>query len=297
MKVLRDCRFIEPMKINDVLGCVCSAGILLFASAWIPFIGPFFSLLTPLPFLYYATKLGLLQGLKVVAASVVIIGLIAKVAGAPQIIFLCLEFSLLGLIISEIYRRGQSFGFTVFYGTGLMLLVGAVILSLISLSRGMGPLDLILGYFKNNLNEAIGIYENSDMDHEKITQLREYAKIFTYVISKIYPALVVVGTGLVVWLNVLISKPLFRMGKLKYPEFGPLDRWRAPETMVWGVIAAGFSLFLSVAGVKYLAINALIVMLVIYVFHGLSIVLFLLNKYRVPQWMRVGAYFLILFQQ
>ncbi|MFH1491258.1 MAG: DUF2232 domain-containing protein, partial [Pseudomonadota bacterium] len=46
-----------------------------------------------------------------------------------------------------------------------------------------------------------------------------------------------------------------------------------------------------------LAINALIVMLVIYVFHGLSIVLFLLNKYRVPQWMRVGAYFLILFQQ
>jgi uncharacterized protein YybS (DUF2232 family) len=76
-----------------------------------------------------------------------------------------------------------------------------------------------------------------------------------------------------------------------------MDRWHAPEFMVWGVIASGFTLFLSIPGVELIAINGLIVMLAIYVFHGLSILLFFLNKYRVPSWLRFGIYFLIFFQQ
>jgi len=46
-----------------------------------------------------------------------------------------------------------------------------------------------------------------------------------------------------------------------------------------------------------LAINALIVLMVIYFFHGLSIVLFFLNKYNVPSWARFGIYFFIVVQQ
>jgi len=45
------------------------------------------------------------------------------------------------------------------------------------------------------------------------------------------------------------------------------------------------------------AVNALVIILAIYFFHGLSILLFYLNKYRVPPWMRFGVYALILLQQ
>ena len=107
----------------------------------------------------------------------------------------------------------------------------------------------------------------------------------------------IVSTGFVVWINIVISRPLFRVLNLKYPEFDPMDRWHAPDLMVWGVIASGFTLFLSIPGVKLVAINGLIVMLAIYVFHGLAILLFFLNKYRVPSWLRFGIYFLIFFQQ
>ena len=98
-------------------------------------------------------------------------------------------------------------------------------------------------------------------------------------------------------MNVVISKPLFRIGNLEYPAFGPLDQWQAPELMVWGVIAAGFASFLLKGIVQILAINALIVMVVIYVFHGISIVLFFLKKYNAPSWIRFGIYFLLIFQQ
>ena len=291
------CRSIDSMKVQDVLGCAASAIVLLLASALIPLVGPVFSLLTPLPFLYYATKLGLYQGGKVIFITVLAVSVIAKLAGYPQIIFLCLEFSLLGLIISEIFRREFTIGVTIFWGTVFMLIIGAIILGLIGLDRGMGPLALILDYFRSNVKETVQSYQTMGWDQEKIHQVQEYLKILIKVVTKIYPALMVVGTGFVVWINIVISRPLFRLLNLNYPHFGPMDRWRAPELMVWGVIAAGFSLFLSIPVVKLIAINSLIVMLTIYVFHGLSILLFFLNKYRVPSWVRIGIYFLIFFQQ
>jgi uncharacterized protein YybS (DUF2232 family) len=285
------------MKVHDVLGCTVSAIVLLLASALIPLVGPVFSLLTPLPFLYYTTKLGLYQGAKVVLITILVVGLIAKLAGYPQIIFLCLEFSLLGLIISETFRREFTIGFAIFWGTICMLIIGAVILGIIGLSRNMGPLALILDYFQHNVKETVQSYETMGWDQEKILQFQEYLKILIKVITMIYPALMIVGTGFVVWINIVISRPLFRLVNLDYPHFGPMDRWRAPELMVWGVIAAGFSLFLSIPVLRLIAINGLIVMLTIYVFHGLSILLFFLNKYRVPSWVRIGIYFLIFFQQ
>jgi len=285
------------MKLADVMGCVGTAIILLLASVWIPFIGPFFSLLTPLPFLYYTTKLELQQGLKVVALAFIVIGLIAKLTGYTQIIFFCFELGILGLIISEIYRRDLTFGLTIFWGTSFMLLIGAIFLFIIGLSRKMWPMELILAYFQNNLNEAINAYEKMGLDQEKVTQIRAYGQAFTDIISKVYPSLVIIGSGLVVWINVIISKPLFRMRNLKYPEFAPLERWRSPEMMVWGFIAAGFALFLTTGSVELIAINALIVMSVIYVFHGLALVLFILNKYNIHVWIRFLVYFLILFQQ
>jgi uncharacterized protein YybS (DUF2232 family) len=65
------------MKAQHVLGCVGTALVLLLASVWIPVVGPFFSLLTPLPFLYYSAKLGVSQAVKFTCASILASGVIA----------------------------------------------------------------------------------------------------------------------------------------------------------------------------------------------------------------------------
>ena len=133
-------------------------------------------------------------------------------------------------------------------------------------------------------------------DPEQVTLFREFSEMLMDVIAKTYPSLAIVGTGFVVWLNIVLSRPLFRVMDLRYP-FDKMDQWRSPEHMVWGVIAAGFSLLIFDGTIKMAAVNGLIVMIVIYVFHGLSILLFYLNKYHVPSWVRFGVYFLLLFQQ
>ena len=132
---------------------------------------------------------------------------------------------------------------------------------------------------------------------EKALEFEAYGKVFVDTISKIYPSLMIIGTGFAVWLNIVIARPLFRIGKLEYPDYFLMDRWQAPDHLVWGVIASGFALFLLSGGIQLLAVNALIIMMAIYLFHGLSIVVFFLNKYHVPSWIRVGVYVLIAVQQ
>jgi uncharacterized protein YybS (DUF2232 family) len=284
------------MKMTDLLGCVSASLLLLMTSVWIPFIGPFFSLLTPLPFLYYTSKLGPREGVKIVGITLALVGVISYGTGTFQLAFFCLEFSLLGFFISEIYRRGFTFGLTILWGTGAMLLVGAAFLLLIGLSQNMGPLELLRHHFQGNLEETIRMYEDTGLDQEKITQVRAWAKAVMDMIMRIYPALLIIGTGFMVWVNVVISRPLFRIGGLKYPDFGPMDRWQAPDHMVWALILAGFASFLPSTGIRWLAINTLLVLVVIYFFHGLSILLFFLNKYHIALWIRIGIYVLILFQ-
>jgi uncharacterized protein YybS (DUF2232 family) len=135
------------------------------------------------------------------------------------------------------------------------------------------------------------------VEPEKVAKLKEYGKMLTDILAMIYPALSIVGSGLVVYITVVLSRPLFRLGNIQYPDFAPMDQWQSHEFMVWGVIAAGFALFLFTGGIRFVAINGLIVMAVIYVFHGVAIMLFFLNKYRVPHWVRFGVYLLILIQQ
>ena len=285
------------MKAHHVLGCVGTALALLLASVWIPVGGPFLSLLTPLPFLYYSAKIGVSQTVKLTCMSILAAGLIAAITRQAQLLFLCLEFSVLGLILSEIFRRKLPIGTSVLMGTCFLLLIGLLVLAVAGLRRNVGPLEIVHAYLLESFETTARIYAQVGADPEKAGELQEDLKALKQGISLIYPSLMVLGSAFVVWLNVIASRPLFRKRNLEVPDFGALDRWQSPELMVWGLIAAGFSLFLSVSPLRLVAVNALVIILAIYFFHGLSILLFYLNKYRVPPWMRFGVYALILLQQ
>ncbi|MBN2032634.1 MAG: YybS family protein [Deltaproteobacteria bacterium] len=285
------------MKLHDLLGCVGVATILLLASALVPLIGPFFSLVIPLPFLYYSTKLGVNQGVKLASITVLFAALLSALLQYPYLIFLCLEFSLLGLVLAEIYRRKLKIGLSVLLGTSFVLIIGLIILTVAGLRENMGPLEMVYAYVESSLQQSVQVYENIGASPDNAHELGEYLRMVTNVISKIYPSLLIIGTGFVVWFNIIVSRPIFQMRNLPYPPYGALDRWRSHEFMVWGLIGAGFSFFLPASSIRWLATNALIVMMAVYVFQGLSILLFFLNKYRIPPWIRFGVYFLILFQQ
>jgi uncharacterized protein YybS (DUF2232 family) len=284
------------MIISNIIGCTGAVIFLLLVSAWAPLVGPLFSILIPLPFLYYFIKLGPGQGWKTAIISLLIISLSAGLAGYPQIILLCVACGIVGLVISEIFKKEFTFGLTIFWGIVLILIISAVLLFFTSLSKGSSAIELIVSYLQANVSRSISLYEEMGLDQEIMTQLRQFGTVLNDMIARIYPAILIIGAGLVIWLNVVASKPLFRLKGVKYPDLGRADMWYAPEFMAWGVIAAGFSLFFSTTGIKFIALNTLIVLLVIYVFHGLAIMMFYFNRYNIPPWARFAVYLLIMVQ-
>jgi hypothetical protein len=102
---------------------------------------------------------------------------------------------------------------------------------------------MILAYMAEHLNATIAAYKDVSVEGTDVRTLETYAKAFMLIISKIYPSLMIIGTGFALWLNIVIAKPLFKLWHLKYPRFGPMDRWQSPEWLVWGTIISGFALF------------------------------------------------------
>lgn len=285
------------MKITDVVRCVTWAGLTLSAAVWIPLVGPFVSLLTPLPFLYYATKLGFRRGILLAALAAAAIGMLSRMAGYPQVVLFCAEFAMLGVVLSALFGRGLGFGGTILWGTAAMLLAGLGLLTVIASSSGMGLTDMMRAYLEAQLKGTLGAYRDLGMTGEEVAELETFARTTVDSLLQVYPSLMIVGTGFAVWLNVVAAKPLFRIRKMPYPGFPAVDRWQAPEVLVWGVIAAGFAMFLAEGGLRVLGVNAFIVLMAVYLFQGISIVLFFLNKYRAPGWARVAVYSIIAVQQ
>ena len=285
------------MKISDVLVCAGWAGFFLMATAWLPIAGPFVSMLTPLPYLYYSTKLGFSNGVKITLLSTVILALLAFLAGYPQITLFAVEFGLLGLILSWLFFRKFSFGQTLFFATLCILFLAFGFFFYIASSKHMGLREMMLVYLDSQVKAVIMLYKEMGIPEEKAAELDTYGKVFINAILNIYPSLMVIGTGFIVWFNMVLAKPLFKMKNLDYPDFGPMDHWKAPDILVWGVILSGFTYFISSGSIKLFAINALIIMMAVYFFHGLSIILFFLNKYHAPSWFRASVYFLIIIQQ
>jgi uncharacterized protein YybS (DUF2232 family) len=111
------------------------------------------------------------------------------------------------------------------------------------------------------------------------------------------PALTIMSSLFVCWLNLMAAKSVLTSRTLPYPDFGPLNHWRAPEQIIWLLIGSGLSMLLPSQGIKLVGINVLLVLLTIYFFQGMGIVAFFFEKKRLPRFFRIMLYALIALQQ
>ena len=175
------------MKLSDLLGCLGGAALLISAFMIVPVLGPLFGLLTPLPFLYFSTKLGFAQGLKASALVLLLIGLTAHLADQTHLALFSVEFAVLGMVLSELYRRNLSYGQTLLWGTIAMLGVGFGFLYAAGLSQGLGPFDVIQGYLKEQLNAVMALYGSAADDPEKAAELQSYGRSILEVLLEDLP--------------------------------------------------------------------------------------------------------------
>ncbi len=108
---------------------------------------------------------------------------------------------------------------------------------------------------------------------------------------QIFPALIVLTGAFTVLANLLLLRSLTAA-----VHDVNLRRWRAPDALIWGLIVAGFGMFLTVPWVSLTARNFFVVILGCYLCQGLAIVAYYLDRFRLPRAIRVVGYALIALQ-
>jgi uncharacterized protein YybS (DUF2232 family) len=276
---------------------IAVSSLAFLAASLIPLLGAFFFILTPLPIIYYYSKTGRIQGFAIFLISLFLVASVLTFSGSIANLPFLFITGFLGLFLSEIFRRNYSIERTVVYPVTAILMLWCSFIVLQSLSAGEEPWHLVEDYIGRNIQESIQFYAQLDIPAEQIDLLKDNFKQITNFLANIFPSLVLVSASFIVWLNILAAREIFQRTGMWYPDFGDLSRWKAPEGLIWLLIAAGGMLLVPVSLARIVSLNLVIVCLFAYLLQGLSIISFLFKTKNVHRSFRILCYFLIFVQQ
>ncbi len=199
-----------------------------------------------------------------------------------------LSLLLMGLLLSIMQHRGLSAPraiiFTVLSLTGLALLV----LLGQAFYQGISPLALLAqrgAEIMETVHQVLG--EGAAAGAPLIPGVSAAEAEAT--LQRLLPGLVVTNTGLVAWLNVVLARQLEYLHTGQKPA-PPLYQWALPEWLIFGVVGAGFMLFVPVAAARYVSLNLLLVLAALYFCQGLAVVAAWFNRLGLPRVLRVISY-------
>ncbi len=146
------------------------------------------------------------------------------------------------------------------------------------------------------LTEAQGQYKQSaGMSAETLVVIEATINQMKVVIPAIMPGVLGSLILLVTWTTMVLGNVLLEKtsGFTSWPNF---RQWALPDKLIWAVIAMGAFILIPVEPLPRIGINCILLLSIIYCFQGLSIAVFLMNKWKVPLLLRSFFYVLIVFQ-
>lgn len=204
-----------------------------------------------------------------------------------------LELLALGAVLSSLRQQGYTLPQSVAYGVGVLVLVSGGFLLLQGWLSGTGALGLLRQKAEAVAAVLTQVAAEAGLENPGFPLPGPGRPEWATLILKILPALWVINTTLVAWLNlVLVRGWALARGEMELEP--PLYQWGAPEWLIFPFLAAGFLLLAPVPAVRLVAVNLLLVLGLIYFFQGLAVMAALYERFHLPGFLRLLG-FLIAF--
>ena len=252
-----------------VLGAL--AGYLLFGAAGALGVGAVLvNLFTPLP----AAILGMRFGPTWAAAAVALtaLALLATADGAAALLFV-LQFGLPAVLLPWLLTRGVPWDRTIVVTLGVVLLLGLAMLAWRAAGSGQSAVAMADALVDKEIRQATAMMEGMTSDPQQspadAEALRQAVAGMAELMRRIYPGMLVAVGGALQLATVGLLALAVRPRPLSGPPFA---RWRAPELLIWVLIAAGFAAIFASGAVQGVALNLLVILLPVYFLQGLAVV-------------------------
>jgi len=149
-----------------------------------------------------------------------------------------------------------------------------------------------------HVTAALAVQEKMGWSRESIDAVKERLPEAIDAMLRMLPALLFITTAVIVLINVVLLLRRFPERRPEWLSLETLRDWKAPEYLVWGLIACGFVMFIpGLESLRAAAANLLLVIGGCYFAQGLAVIAFFFHKNNVPRFLRAVTYVLIMFQQ
>jgi uncharacterized protein YybS (DUF2232 family) len=259
----------------------------------VPIAGLMGSAFIPVPLVFFRAKLGR-QAATVIALAA--LGCAVLMGGRLDVLFFG-ELLLIGFVMGELMARQWPLEKTVAAVCVAVVIAGLGGLLVSSLGTGQGLLTPLSEGVRYHLELSLQLYQQMGLSQDQLHFLESSMEGIQQVLVGMMPALVIGSTLMVTWISLLAARRVCQRCGLPFPDYGALDRWKAPELMVWGVIGSGVLLLVPALAAKMVGLNGLAVFMVIYFFQGMAVVAFFFQKKQIPRLARMVLYGLIAVQQ
>ncbi len=275
--------------------CVFPSLLLAQAAHLIPLFGFFMAAMVPFPSLLFRLKQGPIDGRWATAITCGLIFVFFSESGTDRIVFTAM--AVLGLLLGETLHRGLLPDMAVFASVGMVWGGVWTIVSLTSLLSGSSFFQQVEVVLHQSLELTIALYEEMKISAETVATLQQSMGRIAFVLARLMPGFSAMSLLFVAWTQLLLLQPARHRLEIPLPESPRLNRWKAPEKLIWGLIGCGAMLLTPHVPVRLIATNVLLPILVVYFFQGIGIVSYFLETKQAPRWIRVLIYIAVFFQQ
>lgn len=201
-----------------------------------------------------------------------------------------------GYAVAYFSQKGDPPWYTGLKGTAVLAGSLIIFFGVLTAGSNISFFQAITASLNHGIDEALRQYRTNDsLSAENFVILEQTLQQIKSIAPVIMPA--VLGSLLIItnWITVTLGNTLL-------PKFGcqapwQLYRlWRLPDKLIWILIASAILAFIPGENTRFFGINCLILTVLPYAFQGLAIIVFMLNKWNLPIYLRSLIYVMIVLQ-
>ncbi len=182
-------------------------------------------------------------------------------------------------------------------GTMTLAATWIIFWAIYGLAAGMNPYNQLLELLDAGFTQTFDAYKsNTDLPADVLLDLDRVIGELKLLVPRILPGVLACMVLMTVWMNMVAGNTLLLQRNPEKAPWSGYSRWRLPEQLVWLPILALALTLIGQGRIRDTGICLLLVAGLVYFFQGLAVFIHLLERWKVPRYLRLIFYLLLIIQ-
>nr|WP_281180514.1 DUF2232 domain-containing protein [Desulforhopalus singaporensis] len=253
-------------------------------------------MLLPLLSFYILSRFGEHTGKRFLVTAGILSGVVLLLLNHFDLIIFSAILMLGGGVLFSAAKKKNSPALSGLKACATLGLSWIVVIAAYSIISGGSPYADLLASIDSTINETIQYYRQSDeVSAESLVMVEQLLLQVQAVVPLVMPSILGGVIITLTWFTMVVGNNLLLRHHDKAPWL-PYAMWQLPERLIWMGIIFGACVIIPIHLPRAVGINGLFLLSIVYCFQGLAVVVFYLNKWKVPVLLKAFFYVMLVLQ-